>query len=584
MKTLNKEAFIENNKFSYIPLVKTSKITAVTEWQKYSDILSDYPIEKLLNNNVGIVTGPASGTLVVDVDNPNLFASFLRRNRFGINKDFMVRTGKGYHLYNKYPGDGKEYRSKTYGIYGFDIRGVGGYVVAPFSIHEPTGKTYEIVNDGNIPDAPDWLLKYCFDVDRSAVPKIDKLNISNEIRNFIKSGAEEGGRSEAIMSVLNSLINNKLDDDQIFYIFNTFKIGAKYIDKPAGIRDQWLQEQIDKAKDYVVTPVISYVSGRELLDKDCKVEWLIPDLIEKLGHTLITAKSGMGKSIFSLNLAVALATGQQNGFMGYVINKPLRVVIIQCENSEAFMKHRLERLVKKAPEYHDAIDKIDFPYFDGRHDSPNVKLANKNIEAIIDKIHHDKKPDVIILDPYKSYSGVEENSNDRNRDVLDNYFSILAKHGITTIIIHHEGKTHDMYGTDRARGASTITDAISNHWSIRRKDDKETNSANLVISCEKARNYKKFDDIYLEVVDGVYFKHMVDPFDPKVVADIISDSGGSVETQQELLKLVSERMEVGQPKARQLINTAVTSKYIEAEKYGPNKLRYTLPVIFKKVA
>ena len=41
---------------------------------------------------------------------------------------------------------------------GFDIRGTGGQVVAPGSVHPDTGKFYTIHNEGEIAPAPQWLL------------------------------------------------------------------------------------------------------------------------------------------------------------------------------------------------------------------------------------------------------------------------------------------------------------------------------------------------------------------------------------------------------------------------------------------
>ena len=581
--------FITNNKLSYIPLKGTTKIAAVEGWSKYSHEVSNFPPEDLVKNNVGIVTGPASDVLVLDIDNPILFASFCKRYHYQTLKNFMVKTGKGYHVYFRYPKDENEYRCKAYPIYGFDIRGVGGYVVAPYSIHEETGKMYEIVSDGEIPKTPEWFLKYCLGVDRSPVPKIDKINSSN-IKHLIENGADKGKRSDAIMSVLNFLVAHDFTDDQIFFIFHTYKIGEKFLQKPIDTRDQWLQEQIDRAIEYVgntqdVQEIpqdkekirISYLSGRQLLEKEINVEWLIKGLLEKGGHTLISGKSGMGKSIFTLNLALTLAAAPSKGFLGYIIPRPLKVLIIQCENSEGFMQHRLETLIKSDPRFSDVVDNIEFVYFNDRHDYPHIKLSNDNLDDIIDRINTDKKPDVVILDPYKSYSGVEENSNDKNRDVLDKFFYILGNYGITSIIVHHQGRSYDLHGTDKARGASAITDAISNHWSISRDKDPQTNEDRIVLGCEKCRNSKKFDDIYFKIIDGIYLKYITDPFDPAILADILVEHGGSIEIQKDFVEQIQQKMQVNFLKARDLIKKAIDEKYIIAEKYGQNKIRYTLP-------
>jgi hypothetical protein len=253
------------------------------------------------------------------------------------------------------------------------------------------------------------------------------------------------------------------------------------------------------------------------------------------------------------------------------------VVVIQCENPEGGMKERLKKLIKQKPQYSDIVGNIEFVYFNGRHNSPLFKLTYRHLEKKIDQIYADQKPDIIILDPYKSYSGVEENSNDRNREVLDNFFYILEKHGITAIIVHHEGKSHELTGMARSRGASAIIDTVSNHWSIDRKKDKETGVEHLKLSCHKARNTRKFDDLYLEIVDDIYFKQVVEPYDPKILSDIIADNDGTVDTQKAFIAMIIERMEVSQNKARDLIDQAVQNKYIVSESYGQNRTKYELP-------
>lgn len=585
----NKLTYLKNNDFSYIPLVGNTKIAAVSDWSKYSIVKSDFEPEQLLNNNVGIVTGPASNLLVLDIDDGILFTSFLKRYGFEVNKSYMVKTKRGYHLYFRYPADGKEYRCKQYQIWGFDIRGIGGYVVAPFSINED-GHEYVVVADGEIPEAPEWLLKFCFDVERSPVPNLDKISIPVDIKEIITNGMAIGQRSEAMMKVINALLLAKLTDDQLFYIFNTFPIGGKYIEKPSTIRDQWLQEQIDKCRETLVIPVerssskvpdISIVSGTELSNKDCKCVWLVDNLLEEGGHTLITGKSGVGKSLFTLNCALALAS--QQDFMGHKVNKPLNVAIIQCENSEPFMKHRLNKMVEAAPQYRSALERIGFIYFDGRHDNPSFRLSNSNLETTIEKIDNLKKIDVLVIDPYKSYAGTVENSNDENREVLDKLFAILNKRKITALIVHHEGRSNERYGIDRSRGASAVTDTISNYWSVYRKDDKDSDKTHFVVRCEKGRNYEKFDDIYLEIVNNFYFKYVSDPHDPRIIATIIDENGGAVETQAILLKLIMERLEIKVTKARQLLKDALLNEHILQEKYGQNKIKYS-SILFKNAA
>lgn len=98
--------------------------------------------------NVGIVTGALSGLIVLDIDGyagRDALRSFLKDQAI---REFpltpTVKTGHGWHYYFAYPGVPMANATAWHGLDGVDIRGDGGYVVAPPSIH-PNGRDYEWV-------------------------------------------------------------------------------------------------------------------------------------------------------------------------------------------------------------------------------------------------------------------------------------------------------------------------------------------------------------------------------------------------------------------------------------------------------
>ncbi len=88
--------------------------------------------------NIGIPTGKVNDLFVVDIDGvcPESFPA--------LPPTVTVRTKKGLHYYYKYP-EGHEIKSRTK-LQGLDIdvRGEGGYIVAPPSVH-PEGGRYEFI-------------------------------------------------------------------------------------------------------------------------------------------------------------------------------------------------------------------------------------------------------------------------------------------------------------------------------------------------------------------------------------------------------------------------------------------------------
>ena len=585
-----KQAFIGDNieKYSLIPLSGKSKVPEIKGWNRFSYEKSTFAENDLLENNYGIVTGPASNLLVLDVDNIDLFDEYIKNNGFTYPDTFTVQTGKGYHYYFEYPDDTDKYTCKSFKKFGFDFRGWGGYVVGPYSYHEEAGKYYKIYSDKEIAPAPEWVKNIYSDKSEPKDSPFKKVK-NKEIVSLIENGEVRGKRSEAIFRVLMSLVSYGYDKQDIFTIFQNYPIGEKYLEKPENIRDSWLDTQITKAKEEVTredyignttqvisdnnkTPIISSVSGKDLISKNYEIEWIIDGLIEKYGHTLITGKSGIGKSLFSLNLALALASSPESGFMGRKIKKGLKVAIIQCENSEMHMSDRMKKICDQNATYKDNCKNVHLIKFNGHHDSPDFKFSSEDIESTIEKIYLQIKPDVLIIDPYKSYSGVPENDNDRNREILDRLFFILKQYDITAIIIHHEGKSMEYEGTSRSRGASTITDTVSNHWSIVRDKEKKL----IKIRCEKSRNYQKFGTISLGIIDDLYFVYNESNIDFSLLVNLMKKKGSPIETQRELINILKSVYDSGELKCRYIIDEAIKNKIISSESYGQNKKRYTL--------
>ncbi len=89
--------------------------------------------------NVGIATGDTSGLLVLDVDGPEGESAL---EWYGeLPSTLEVRTGKGRHLYFARGADAIRNSASKLGAK-LDVRGDGGYVVAPPSIH-PNGGVYK---------------------------------------------------------------------------------------------------------------------------------------------------------------------------------------------------------------------------------------------------------------------------------------------------------------------------------------------------------------------------------------------------------------------------------------------------------
>lgn len=91
--------------------------------------------------NIGIATGAISGFFVVDIDEPHAGVASWKAWTKGhdVLAQIIAKTGAGYHFFYKFPDTGAKCRTGV--LPGIDIRGDGGYIVAPGSTHV-NGNTY----------------------------------------------------------------------------------------------------------------------------------------------------------------------------------------------------------------------------------------------------------------------------------------------------------------------------------------------------------------------------------------------------------------------------------------------------------
>lgn len=146
--------------FNLVPLKSRDKIPAVAELAAYFDRMATpdemsawFGIGK--DHNVGIITGSISGLIVIDIDGDEAKRKFQETSatlsakiQNAIKETMIVRTGgNGFHFYFK--TDKPVTHKKLWLGEGHNevaIKGEGGYVVAPPSIH-PSGRAYELVSD-----------------------------------------------------------------------------------------------------------------------------------------------------------------------------------------------------------------------------------------------------------------------------------------------------------------------------------------------------------------------------------------------------------------------------------------------------
>jgi Bifunctional DNA primase/polymerase, N-terminal/Primase C terminal 1 (PriCT-1) len=113
---------------------------------------------------IGVATGAVSGFFVLDVDDRHDGDVLLRRLEAAHGElpstVEVITGGGGRHLYFRYPSGHKIGNSAGRLGDGLDVRGDGGYVIAPPSPHA-SGRCYDwsVDSTDKFADAPGWLLE-----------------------------------------------------------------------------------------------------------------------------------------------------------------------------------------------------------------------------------------------------------------------------------------------------------------------------------------------------------------------------------------------------------------------------------------
>jgi putative DNA primase/helicase len=142
--------------------------------------------------NVGAVA-KLDGFWMLDCDVPDLPQTIEKETGEVFPQTFSVKSSKGLHFYFKHTFTSRSLKKTIQlkdeqGNVLCDVKVHNGYVVGPGSIH-PTGARYEVVNDAEITDAPNWLVSWIKEQHEHA--EADEKHQHESIEGQVK----EGGRN-----------------------------------------------------------------------------------------------------------------------------------------------------------------------------------------------------------------------------------------------------------------------------------------------------------------------------------------------------------------------------------------------------
>lgn len=157
--------------------------------------------------NVGLRTGACSGIIVIDTDGEEGYESLreLERSYSPLPRTASVKTPRGgEHYYLRHPGGHVANSAALLGA-GIDVRGDGGYVLAPPSIGA-NGNVYEVDERAPVAPAPAWLCRLLDSLRPRRAPTPTRTWVK-----MIRHGLTDGERNDNLTRLVGHLLARDVD-------------------------------------------------------------------------------------------------------------------------------------------------------------------------------------------------------------------------------------------------------------------------------------------------------------------------------------------------------------------------------------
>ncbi len=402
--------------------------------------------------NGGIATGEISGIFVVDLDSDEAAAAFYKR---GVPRTPTVKTAKGLHVYFRHPGFPVKNSAGRLGS-GIDVRGDGGYVCAPGSIH-PTGTVYKWETppeDAPLAEAPAWLVAelkheapalpilaapvptqgHSAYVDAALDREIQKLRQAGEGRrnDTLNVAAMVFGQFVGSRHITESYAQTRLLAEALYVGLgerearSTIASGLKKgLSEPRAVPERASPAPSARPAPYIVAG--KGFTAAALQDKTfAPISWVVPGIIVE-GLTLLAGKPKRSKSWFALNCALAVASG--GPALGIAACAAGDVLALMLEDNPRRLQDRLRQIEPSARWPERLTFHTEWP-----------RLDEGALEALETWVQAAANPRLIVVDVL---AAVRAPGNAKKSPYADDYGCLeglqkfASKHRLAVVVVHH---------------------------------------------------------------------------------------------------------------------------------------------------
>jgi hypothetical protein len=396
--------------------------------------------------NVAVPTGAASGLLVVDIDprngGPGDRAEFVEQ--FGaIPRTAESKTGGGgRHLYFRDTGR-KVPKQLAPGI---DLKGEGGYVVAPPSIHA-SGNSYKWDRlPGQFAEPPEWLR------DRIIAPRA-KERVESAPNERARS---EGQRNDNLTSLAGVMRRRGMSRQAI----EAALLEENQQCNPPLPADEVrrIAESISRYAPIDAAPLkgleTARLATRCLADIDAKpVSWLWPGHIARGKLTIFAGDPGLGKSQITASIAGIVTRGGRWPVSNEKC-EPADVLFLSAEDDAAdTIRPRLEAVGADLSRVH-IVDGVLVGCTRGATAANRGFSLKLDVEALDSKLTALGGVAALFIDPLTAFLGdADSHKNAEVRSLLMPLNELLARHNTAVIGVSHLNKAEGKQALMRVSGS-----------------------------------------------------------------------------------------------------------------------------------
>lgn len=463
------------------------------------------------NANIGIVTGNAShGLVVIDLDvdpekgidgRESLRAWEAQHGVLPATLCSITGRGGNHLLYYSM----QRVRNRTGVLPGVDVRGDGGYIVAPPSVHAngqryqwSEGKIISEVLDSIVP--ADQLVMQLIAFDQRAQ---DPEYVSNGVQ--FDQVIPSGQRTERLVSFIGMLRERSTPEDVI--AGSVRLMNAECCQPPLSEKE--LQKEVlpairnlqpgDPERSIMKPPSALSIPPTMVLSMDqvqeLSMEWLIHGFIPKGAITAIAGPGGVGKTGIWCDIVASISAGkpcffEEDSIYDGIKRKPQKVMFFSSEDDPRYSLKKRLRLCGAVME-----NIITIPISDERF--KRVKFNDPFLEELIKA----NAPVLVVFDPLQSYVPPEVNMGYRNamREILNPLIGYGEKYGVTTMIMMHTNKRENAFGRNKLADSSDIWDISRNVFVVGKTGEKDIR----YMSHEKINNAPEQNTVLFTIEDGV---------------------------------------------------------------------------------